>query len=103
MYMSFFPPRILSVLGTKSIVGHFGAHAGRFRKALMMFLRLESLQRYTNRVDLILLRFISEHFEGKSQVILGPLMKNLIFSIAYEVLLGLPLYSIVTTTTTSMS
>ena len=55
----------------------------------MMFLRPESLQRYTSRVDLILLRFIREHFEGKSEVILAPLMQKLTFSIACEVLLGL--------------
>ena len=79
----FFPPSILSVLRTESIIGHVGAHAAPIRKALMMFLRPESLQRYTSRVDLILVRFIREHFEGKSELILGPVMKKLTLSIAF--------------------
>ena len=54
-----------------------------------MLMRPESLQRYTSPVDLIIIRFIREHFEGKSEVILGPLMKKLTFAIACEVLLGL--------------
>ena len=83
------PPSILAVLGTESVIGHVGAHATLLRKAVTMLMRPESLQRYTNRVDLIILGFIREHFEAKSEVILGPLMKKLTFSIACEVLLGL--------------
>ena len=54
----------------------------------MVFLRPESLQRYTSRVDLIALAFIRDDLEGKCRVTLFPLMKKLLFSIACEVFFG---------------
>ena len=82
------PTSFIRIIGTESLIGHVGAHAIRIRNALVTFLRPESLERYTSRVDLILLRFIREHLEGKSNVLLFPLMKKLMFSIACEVLVG---------------
>ena len=82
------PASIISIIGTKALSGQVGPHATRIRNALMMFLRPESLQRYTMAVDLIMLRFIREHLESKSEVLLFPLMKKLTFTIACEVLIG---------------
>ena len=82
------PASIIRIIGTESLIGHVGAHAIRIRNALVTFLRPESLERYTSRVDRIVLGFIREHLEGKSNVLLFPLMKKLMFSIACEVLVG---------------
>ena len=82
------PASIIRIIRTESLIGHVGAHAIRIRNALVTFLRPESLERYTSRVDRIVLGFIREHLEGKSNVLLFPLMKKLVFSIACEVLVG---------------
>ena len=82
------PTSFIRIIGTESLIGHVGAHAIRIRNALVTFLRPESLERYTSRVDRIVLGFIREHLEGKSNVLLFPLMKKLVFSIACEVLVG---------------
>ena len=42
------PASIISIVGSKALAGQVGPHATRIRNALMMFLQLESLQRYTN-------------------------------------------------------
>ena len=83
------PYSVAAIMGAKSLVAIAGPSATRIRDTLMMFLRPESLQRYMSRVDLILLRFIRAHLEGKSEVLLFPLMKKVIFSIACEVFIGL--------------
>ena len=85
---SAWPASVVSVLGNESLVSHVGQHAMRIKNALMMFLRPESLQRYTRSIDGILVRFIQEHLQGKSEVLLFPLMKKLTFSIACEALVG---------------
>ena len=85
---SSWPSSVVSVLGTESLLGHVGPHATRIRNALMMFLRPESLQRYTRSIDGIVVRFIQEHLHGRSEALLFPLMKKLMFSIACEVLVG---------------
>ena len=83
------PYTVATLIGPKSLVAVAGPPATRIRNALMMFLRPESLQRYMSHVDLIFLGFIREHLEGKSEVLLFPLMKKVIFSIACEVFIGL--------------
>ena len=85
---SAWPISVVSVLGNESITACVGHRATRIRNALMLFLRPESLQRYTSRADLTALAFIREHLEGKSRVALFPLMKKLLFSIACEVFMG---------------
>mgnify|MGYP000441568019 FL=1 len=85
---SVWPISVVSVLGNESIMGCVGHRATRIRKALMLFLRPESLQRYTSRIDLIVLAFLRDHLEGKCRVTLFPLMKKLLFSIACEVFIG---------------
>ena len=87
---SAWPASVVSVLGNESLVSHVGQHAMRIKNALMMFLRPESLQRYTRSIDGILVRFIQEHLQGKSEVLLFPLMKKLTFSIACAALVGRP-------------
>ena len=85
---SVWPISVVSVLGNESLMSCVGPPATRIRNALMLFLRPESLQRYTSRVDHITLAFIRDHIEGKSKVALFPLMKKLMFTIACEVLIG---------------
>ena len=81
------PASIVSIIGSKALIAQVGPQAARIRNALMLFLRPESLQRYTTGVDLIVLRFIREHLHGKSDALLFPLMKKLTFTIACEILI----------------
>ena len=87
---SSWPASVVCVLGTESLIGQVGPGATRIRNALMMFLRPESLQRHTRSIDGILVRFVQEHLQCKSEVLLFPLMKKLTFSIACAALVGRP-------------
>lgn len=67
-----------------SLLNATGDDSKRLRRMLMTFLRPEALQKFVGRVDSITKQHLAEHWMGKSEVTVFPLMKRLIFSLACD-------------------
>ncbi|MCO5550813.1 hypothetical protein L7F22_004305 [Adiantum nelumboides] len=82
------PSSIVNVIGTRALISVHGEEAKSLRRAMMTFLRPEALHAYTARVDQSVRSFLEEHWHGKSEVKVFPLMKRFTFSVACELFMS---------------
>ncbi|MCO5552694.1 hypothetical protein L7F22_006211 [Adiantum nelumboides] len=82
------PGSVVTVVGKRSLIALNGEAAKRIRSAMMTFLRPEALQAYTGKADKSVRSFLEEHWQGKSEVKVFPLMKRFAFGIACELLMS---------------
>ncbi|KAI5059322.1 hypothetical protein GOP47_0025641 [Adiantum capillus-veneris] len=82
------PGSVVTVIGKRSLIALNGDAAKRIRSAMMTFLRPEALQAYTGKTDRSVRGFLEEHWQGKSEVKVFPLMKRFAFGIACELLMS---------------
>lgn len=77
-------PSSLAKLFGSSLLNATGDDAKRLRRMLMTFLRPEALQKFVGRVDSITKLHLAEHWMGKDEVKVFPLMKRYTFSLACD-------------------
>uniref|UniRef100_A0A2P2LAA1 Uncharacterized protein n=1 Tax=Rhizophora mucronata TaxID=61149 RepID=A0A2P2LAA1_RHIMU len=76
------------ILGDRNLLELSGSDHQRVRKALMTFLKPESLKQYVGKIDEEVRLHIDMHWKGKQEVRVLPLMKTLTFNIINSVLCG---------------
>ncbi|XP_050367643.1 beta-amyrin 28-monooxygenase-like [Argentina anserina] len=80
---------IRRILGERNIFELNAEDHKRVRNAIMLFLKPESLKQYVGKMDLEIRQHLEMHWDGKNQVTVLPLMKNLTFNITCSLLFGL--------------
>ncbi|CAN0901045.1 Cytochrome P450 716B1, partial [Linum grandiflorum] len=79
---------VRSILGEKNLLELGGEEHKRVRGAMASFLKAESLKEYVGKMDQEVRLHIRNHWEGKHQVQVLPLMKVLTFDIICSLLFG---------------
>jgi cytochrome P450 len=67
-----------------SLLNATGEDAKRLKRMLMMFLKLEALQKFVGGVDSITIRHLAEHWIGRDEVTVFSLIKHYTFSLACD-------------------
>ncbi|XP_021892940.1 cytochrome P450 716B1-like [Carica papaya] len=80
---------IRMLLGDRCLLELSGEDHKRVRDALVSFLKPESLKQYIGKMEEEIRLHIEKHWQGKQEVTVLPLMKNLTFNIICSLLFGL--------------
>ncbi|KAL0399236.1 UNVERIFIED_CONTAM: cytochrome [Sesamum radiatum] len=76
------------ILGDRSLVELSGEEHMRVRKALVSFLKPDSLKNYVGKMDEEIRLHLLLHWQGKQKVTVLPLMKTLTFNVVCSLLFG---------------
>lgn len=77
-------PRSVGKLFGTSLLNASGDDAKRLKRMLMTFLRPEALQKFVGRADSITRCHLAEHWIGRDEVMVFPLIKQYTFSLACD-------------------
>jgi len=77
-------PRSVGKLFGTALLNATGDDAKRLKRMLMTFLRPEALQKFVGRADSITRRHLAEHWIGRDEVTVFPLIKHYTFSLACD-------------------
>ncbi|KAL3508501.1 hypothetical protein ACH5RR_027902 [Cinchona calisaya] len=75
------------ILGDRNLLELSGEDHKRVRRAVLSFLKPESLKMYISKMEKEVLRHLKMHWEGKQQIL--PLMKTLTFNIICSLIFGI--------------
>nr|AKH04264.1 putative hydroxylase [Taxus baccata] len=83
------PTTFVRIFGSKNINELFADEHKRIRNAIMTFMKPEALQKCVGRMEGVVKEHFAEHWEGRDTVLAYPLMKQLTFQVASDLLFGL--------------
>ncbi|GLJ11876.1 hypothetical protein SUGI_0179040 [Cryptomeria japonica] len=83
------PITVTRIIGQNNLLELSGEDHRRMRGAIMQFLKPEALQKFVGRMESVILRHFEQCWEGKETILLCPLMRNLAFEVATDLLFGL--------------
>ncbi|KAI3510283.1 hypothetical protein L1887_17154 [Cichorium endivia] len=83
------PPSLSRILGKKIIVELNGEDHKRVRAAIVTFLRPEVLKLYAEKMDQEIRTHLDDHWHGKHEVEVMPVLKVLTFNVICSLVLGL--------------
>ncbi|KAH9311007.1 hypothetical protein KI387_026042, partial [Taxus chinensis] len=83
------PTTFARIFGSKNINELFADEHKRIRNAIMTFMKPEALQKCVGRMEGVVKEHFAEHWEGRDTVSAYPLMKQLTFQVASDLLFGL--------------
>ncbi|KAH9309806.1 hypothetical protein KI387_037717, partial [Taxus chinensis] len=80
---------VTKIFGRRSLLELPVEDHKRIRAAIMSFLKPEALQKFAAKMDSVIRRHFVECWDGKDSVTVWPLMKQLTFQVAADLLFGL--------------